>query len=97
MTKKIHFYRESETTEEEQKRLQDAASFKRTKREGETQSEYDQRLDYQRKYDKSRRLRKREYLSEWRKQRFAGETRRERENRISNVMENRDWKANYKR
>ena len=90
-------YRETETIEEEQKRLKDAVSYKSTKREHETQSEYDRRLDYQRNYDKSRRLRKREYLSEWRKRRFGGETRREREHRISNIIENRDWKANYKR
>ena len=84
-------------------RRESSAKYMETKRQNETVSEYDYRINYQQIYrakinkSKIRRMEHLAYLSKWRKTREANESLRQRNERIQTVIENKNWKDQYTR
>ena len=94
-------FRGNETTLKRLDRQEKSADYMAKKRENETDSEYNRRMNYQRSYrakdNKSlnRRAKNLSYLSSWKKSKYKTETFHERKQRLRDKIDQRNWKEQY--
>ena len=96
------FFRDDETDEKSEERLEKAANYKRIKRENETDSDYFRRLEAKRQNDAKdnksypRRMKKLLYFSNYQKAKLAKESRSSKKERIEKHRDYQNWKDQYK-